>query len=170
VPSAFSDFAGGRGGIVQAAHEQGHVHASCNKVDIAVLENDVDVERRVFPEKDREARHHDEAREGERTADAQAAGQCRARTSCREFRFIGFFDGPSGAVIKAVTGLGRRQAVRGTQQQSHAKPILELRDRFGDGGLADAELLCCARKRAGVDNPHKRFHRGESIHAYSLKE
>jgi hypothetical protein len=56
------------------------------------------------------------------------------------------------------------------QQQSHAKPILKLRDRFRDGGLADMQLLCCAGERAGLDDPDKDCHRGPAIHVHSLSE
>jgi hypothetical protein len=35
----------------------------------------------------------------------------------------------------------RRQAVRRTQQKPRAKPVFELRDRLGNGGLADTQLL-----------------------------
>jgi hypothetical protein len=60
--------------------------------------------------------------------------------------------------------------VRRPQQQPHAKPVLKLRNRFGDGGLADTQLLCRAGERGGVDDPNKCFHRAKTIHAYSLKE
>jgi hypothetical protein len=79
-------------------------------------------------------------------------------------------DRPFGAFVEVSARLGWGQAVRRPQQQPHVKPLLELRDRLGDGGLTDAKLFCRAGERSGIDNPDKSFHRSEPIHVYSLTE
>ena len=98
----------------------------------------------MLGEKYRKRRHDVQARKGEGTADAQAARQRCGGAARGEFRFVGFLDRPCGAFIEVPTRLGRRQAVRRTPQKAHAKPLLELRDRLGNGGLADTQLLCRA--------------------------
>jgi hypothetical protein len=60
--------------------------------------------------------------------------------------------------------------VRRTQQQTHAEPIFELRDRLGNGRLTEAQLLGRTGERAGIDDADKCFHRGEAVHRYSPSE
>ena len=57
--------------------------------------------------------------------------------------------------------------MRRTQQQTHAETIFELRDRLGNGGLAEAQLLGRTGELAGID-ADKCFHRGEAVHAHAL--
>ena len=85
-------------------------------------------------------------------------------------RFVYFLDGLFSAFIEAATRFSRGQAVRRAQQQPHGKPVFELRDRLGNGGLADAQLLRRTGERAGIDDADERFHRGEAVHPYSLEE
>jgi hypothetical protein len=80
----------------------------------------------------------------------------------------GFFDGPFRALIKVAPRFGWCQAVSRSQQQSGAEPVLEVRDRLGNGRLADAELLRRLGKRAGFDHADGCLHRGKTVHAYSL--
>jgi hypothetical protein len=57
-------------------------------------------------------------------------GRRRRRTGQllrRDYGFVGFPDRSLGALIKASTRRRWHQAVDRAQQQSHAKPILELR-------------------------------------------
>jgi hypothetical protein len=58
----------------------------------------------------------EQAREREGTAEAHAARQGRSGAARGEFCFVGFLDGPFGAVIEVPTRFSRRQAVRRTQQ------------------------------------------------------
>ncbi len=111
-----------------------------------------------------------EPREGEGTAEAQAARQCCGGAARRELRFVGFLDGPFGAFIEVPARFSWRQAVRRTQQQARAEPVFELRDRLGNGGLTEAQLLGRTGERAGIDDPDKCFHRGEAVHRYSPSE
>jgi hypothetical protein len=111
APLALSDFAGDRRRISEPAYEERNVYAGCNKVDVTVVENDIDIERWMFGEEGRKSRHDVQAGESERAVDPQAAGQSGSRPSGREFRFVGFLDGSPGAFVKAVPGFRRRQAV-----------------------------------------------------------
>jgi len=60
--------------------------------------------------------------------------------------------------------------VRGAQQQTNAKALLDLRDRFRNRRLADAKLPRRTGERAGLDDADERLHGGQAIHGYSPME
>lgn len=70
APLALANFAAGHSGIGEPADHQRDVYARCNKVDVAVVENNIDVERGMVGEKDRKARHEEKARESHGSAEA----------------------------------------------------------------------------------------------------
>ena len=49
---------------MKPTYPQRHVYTRRDQVDVAVLENDVDIERRMLGEKDRKARHDVQAGKG----------------------------------------------------------------------------------------------------------
>jgi hypothetical protein len=71
----------------------GH-HRCCNKVKVAVIENNIHVERWMLGEEDRKSGHDVQPRKGEGSAEAQAAR--------REFRFVGLLDGASRTLESSV--------------------------------------------------------------------
>ncbi len=157
-------------GIGELTHAQRHIYALFDEVDVPVIENDIDIEGGVLRQKGGKARHDVNPCEGDGRADAQTARQRCSRAARGEFGLVGFLDRPLRALIEIPARLGRRQTVSRTQQQTRAEPLLELRDRFGDGWLADTQLLGSAGERAGLDDADKGFHRGHTIHGYSLQE
>src|SRR5262249_3114421 len=72
-------------------------------------------------------------------ADAQTPRQACGRAARSEFGFVGFLDGPSGALVEIPSRLGRLEPMGRTEQQAHPEPLLELRDRLGNCGLAARE-------------------------------
>ena len=109
-------------------------------------------------------------RKRDRRADAQTPRQGRARPARGEFGFVGFVYGPFGAFVEMPSRLGRRQPVGRTQQESHAESLFELRDRFGDGWLADTQLFGCTRERAGIDHRIKASIAAKRSMGHSLEE
>ena len=77
----------------------------------------------MLGEKGRKARHHEQAREGEGTAEAQAARQRRSGAARGEFCLVGFLDGPFGAVIEVPTAsVGVRRCVERNNNRTPSQP------------------------------------------------
>ena len=141
------------------AEAQCYIHARFDRVDVAVIKNDIDVERGMLGQENGKTGYNVQAREGHRRGDAQSSLQGRGIAPRGGFRLLGLLDRPFGAFIEVSACFRQREAMCRSQQQPHAEPVLELRDRLGDGGLPDTKLLGRAGERAGIDDADECLHR-----------
>src|ERR1700730_421406 len=75
---------------------------------------------RVRCEEQRQTRDHVESGERDARVEAQAARKTGACTTRREFRFIGFLDGPFGAFMEVLACFSRGESTRRPEQQANA--------------------------------------------------
>ena len=162
--SAHRDLARDQRRIDEGADPKCHVDTFCDRVDVSVFKNQIDLESGIFSEERGQPRYYLKPRERHRRRNPQSARERRCGAARGQFCFLSFFDRSFGAFVEVSARLGWGQAMRRPQQQPHAQPLLKLRDRLGNGGLTDAELFCCAGERSGIDNAYERFHRSEPIH------
>jgi hypothetical protein len=78
--------------------------------------------------------------------------------------FVGLLDGPAGPLAEIPSGFGRYQTPRRTYQQAYPEPRFQLRDGFGDRGLADVQMLRRRGERPGLHDTNEGLHDGQSIH------
>jgi hypothetical protein len=123
-----------------------YVDACFDRVDVAVIEDDLDVERGMLRQEDCETGYDVQARERHRRGDPQPSLQGCGIAPRGGFRLLDLLDRPSGALIEVAACFGRCEAMCRSQQQPHAKPVLKLCDRLGDGGLPKTKLLGRARE------------------------
>ena len=84
--------------------------------------------------------------EGDRSGDAQSAGEGGTDSPGLLLGFVGFFDGASGVTVEILAGFRRREALGRPQQQSDPNAFFELRDHLGHSRLSDAELARRSRE------------------------
>src|SRR6266404_87185 len=154
-------------GVLERAHAQRDIYSGSDQIDVPVLENGADAERRVFSQKSGQSGHDMPPGKRYVSADPQLAAQTRAGTTGGYLSLVGFIDGALGALIEVLAGLGGRDASRGTSQQPHAESLLELRDGLGYGRLPDAKLIGSSRERAGLYHAHEGSHRSKADNLYA---
>jgi hypothetical protein len=153
-----ADLSPDRRQVAQRSHSERYIDPRTDQIDIAVLQQNVDILRRMVREKLWQVRHHVQAREYHRDNDTQSARQGRSCTPRDELCLFSFLDRPLGTLIEIPAGLSGREAVRRSQQQSDAEAIFKLRDHLGDTRLPDAKLLGGDRERAGLHDADEGFH------------
>jgi hypothetical protein len=83
-----------------------------------------------------------QSRKGDGRTEPQSPRQPCAGATGGEVSLVRFFDRAGRALIEILSGFGHRQAPRGSEQQAHTEPVLELSHRLGYRRLTDPELTC----------------------------
>ncbi len=154
---------GGR--VRQGTHAQRQVDPLADEVDHPVVEDDLDIEVGVLGEKARQQRHHVKPREGGRRRDRQSPREPGASAPGGKLRLVGLGDGRPCPLVEAQARLRGAQAVRRANEQADLQPVLQLRDRLRDGGLAHVQEPGGAREGARFHDPHEGGHRLIPVHA-----
>ena len=170
APANARDLAGRQSRIRQHAHAQRDVDALADEVDIAVVEDELDLELRMLGEEAAELRHDLQAGERHSRADPQPADKPGAGAARGELRLVGVRDRELRALVEYLPCLGRAEAAGRTQQQRDAEPLFELRHHLGDGGLADPQLARGRGERTRIDHLDEGLHRGQPVHIHSSQE
>src|SRR5579863_4136907 len=145
--------------VTQRSHSQRNVYSRTDEVNIAILQHDVDLQRRMLCKERWQMRHQVKARKRYGCENTQPARQGRSCPARNEFRLFSLFDCSLGTFVEAPARFCQREAMRRSHQQTYAEPILKLRDRFRDGGLPDTQLLGCTGERARIDDANECLHR-----------
>jgi hypothetical protein len=98
--------------VAQGSHSQRNVYPCTDEIGIAILQHDVDIQRRMLCKERWQLRHQVQARKSHGGEDTQSARQGRSCTACGEFRFLGLFYCSLGTFIEAPARFCQREAMR----------------------------------------------------------
>jgi hypothetical protein len=153
------------GGGGEPPDAKAEVDSVLQQIDRVIVEDGLDRDIRISLEERGQTRHDMQAPERYARADPDLPRQARARLARFGLGLVRLPDRSLGAFVELPSGLGCVQAARRPHDQLHPEPLLQLRDRFGNRGLADAEPLRGGRKRAAFDHVNEGLHGGEPVHA-----
>jgi hypothetical protein len=113
--STLSDSTRGESRVGKIAEAQCYIYARFDRVDVAVIKNDIDVERGMLGQENGKTGDNVQTGKGHRRGNAQSSLQRRGIAPRGGFRLLGFLNGPPSAFIEVSACFCQREAMCGSQ-------------------------------------------------------
>ncbi|MNZ31666.1 hypothetical protein D3C78_489710 [compost metagenome] len=143
---------------------QGDIDAGRDEIDVAIIQQDLELQPGVIPEKIRQVRDDVQAGEGDGRAHPQATTQASPALLHHGVGLVDLRQYLPGAPIIGLPRLGGGQTTGRAQQQAAAKTLLQLGNQLGDSGLTQPQPTPHRREGAGLHRQHEDLHHPQSIH------
>ena len=157
-----ADDTSGQARIGQSTDAQGDVDAIVDQIDIAIVQEQLDLDVLVPVEKARDDRCDMAAAELHGCRDAQEAAHGRLAGADGGVLVVG--NERPGTLIEGTSRLGRRQAPRRAVDQPDTDAILQCRQGARHGGRRAAQPLSRTHQAALFHDPHEDRELIETVH------
>ena len=151
-------------GLLQAADPHRDVHALRDQVDDAVVEADVEVDRRVATGEVWQGRQQQVAAERDRHVHPQQSLWLGARAAQGLLGILDFVQDAAAAAQEVGTLGGQADSARGAVEQADPEVLLERRDVSAGRGPGNVQFVSRLPERAALGDPGEHAHGQQLVH------